>query len=229
MEQVHEGHRNRMRERFATNAFEGFAEHEVLEVALFGAIPRGNTNPIAHELINRFGSFAKVCDAPIEELMKVNGIGRSSAIQIKMIPEFCKYYLLSSQQNTFSGPLTNSDAVIEYLKPYFVGKTNEALFLLSLDNMSRPIECTLVSEGAVNATRVDMRKITELVVKLHASAVILAHNHPDGYAFPSQEDIITTKRVRDHLKTIGVSLLDHIIYTPNEMLSMAESGFQMSK
>ncbi len=229
MEQVHEGHRNRMRERFAVNAFEGFAEHEVLEVALFGAIPRGNTNPIAHELIKRFGSFAKVCDAPIEELMKVNGIGRSSAIQIKMIPEFCKYYLLSSQQDSFSGPLTSSDAVIEYLKPYFVGKTNEALFLLSLDNMSRPIECTLISEGAVNATRVDMRKITELVVKLHASAVILAHNHPDGFAFPSQEDIITTKRVRDHLKTISVSLLDHIIYTPNEMLSMAESGFQMSK
>ncbi len=227
MEQLHDGHRNRMRERFAANAFEGFAEHEVLEVALFGAIPRGNTNPIAHQLIRKFGSFAKVCDAPIEELMKVDGIGRSSAIQIKMIPEFCKFYLLSKQQNTVPETLTSSAAVIDYMKPHFVGKTNEALFLLALDNMSRPIACTLISEGVVNATRVDMRKITEYVLQSRASAVILAHNHPDGFAFPSQEDIITTKRVRDHLKTIGIALLDHIIYTPKEIISMAESGFQM--
>lgn len=225
MEHLHEGHRARMRERFAKNGFEGFSDHEVLEVVLFGAIARGNTNPLGHRLIEKFGSFADVCDASIEELMTVEGIGRTSALQIKMIPELCRVYLKSHENKSENQDLSSSERLMAYLRPHFISKTKETLLLLTLDNKSQPIECTTISEGSVNSAGVDMRKITETVIRTNASAAILAHNHPNGHAIPSNNDIAVTKHVRTYLADIGVPLVDHLIYTERDCISFRESGY----
>jgi len=225
MENEHAQHRSRMRERFAENGFKGFAEHEILEMVLFGALPRVNTNPIAHRLITRFGSFAKVCDASIDELTSVDGIGRSCAIQIKMIPELLRAYMLSHENHVSPAPLTTPKLMIEYLKPYFISRTTEALYILLLDNRSVPIRCEMISEGAPNFAKVDIKTITELCVLTKASAVVLAHNHPNGFAIPSKEDEASTKGIYRYLKMMGIEVLDHFIFTQKEAASMLSSKY----
>jgi len=219
-DQVHSGHRARMRERFMANGFEGFADHEVLEVLLYNVITRGNTNPLGHKLIERFGSFARVCDASIEELMSVEGIGESCAIQIKMIPELLRYYMLSHEKHTSRPPLNDGALVAEYLRPYFLSQTKEILYFLTLDNSSRPLECVKISEGVINATDVDLRKITEVAINSRACFAILAHNHPYGHAFPSTEDLRVTELIAKHLQTIGIQLVDHMLFTETEAVSI---------
>ena len=225
---LHEGHRERMRERFAKNGFDGFADHEVLEVLLFGSIPRSNTNPLGHKLIDRFGSFAAVCDASIEELTSVEGIGRASALQIKMLPEYFKVYLRSHEENQQKNQTLDNVAHLKaYLRPYFIGKTREELIVLSVSSASQPLGITQISTGSESSTDVDLRKLIEAVVTSHASAAVLAHNHPRGVAMPSKQDIITTKEIYKHLRNLDIRLLDHLIFTENDCLSFHESNYSV--
>ena len=112
-----------------------------------------------------------------------------------------------------------------YLRPFFVGKTCETLYMLALDNAIRPIDCILISEGSVRSSDVDFRKITEHVLRTKASSVVLAHNHPRGQPIPSAEDIEVTKFAHKHLKALDVLLIDHLIFNDYDVLSFRESGY----
>lgn len=220
---IHSGHRQRMRDRFSAEGLDHFQEHEVLELLLYYCIPRQDTNPIAHELIRRFGSLAQVLEAPIEELEKVPGIGNSAATFLSLITAVGRYYLVNrSMQECI---LQTIEQCGRYLVPFFHGRRNETVYLLCLDAKCKVLCCREVSEGSVNAASISVRKIVEIALGANASSVVLAHNHPSGLALPSPEDVHTTRRVAAALDAIEVTLADHIVVADDEFVSLAQSGY----
>ena len=223
MKNIHEGHRKRMKERFMKSGLDDFAPHNVLEFLLFYSIPRGDTNPIAHRLIDAFGSLSGVFDATPEELMKVSGVGESTAILISMIPQMARKYLEDKADavNVVGG----CGDIGAYLLPKFVGRTNEALMMVSIDNKNKVISCSVVAEGTVDSAKVSRRKAMEEAMKVKATRVILAHNHPRGVAVPSAEDVAMTREIGRLFAQVGIELVDHIIIADDDYVSMAASGF----
>lgn len=221
---VHDGHRERLRARFLKQGLSGFEEHTALELLLFYARPRCDTNEIAHALIKQFGSFAGVLDAPVEELAKVKGMGEGGAVLLKMIPELGAYYLNSRAQ---PGDILNStDKAGAYFIPRFFGKQSEEFHVAALDDKRKVLRCVCISEaGIVNAVTVSVRRIVAEAVAANATGVILAHNHPGGVALPSSNDHAVTQQAQQALQLINVQLVDHIIVADGDFVSMADSGY----
>ncbi len=219
---IHDGHREKMRRRFLADGLENFADHEALELLLFYAIPRHDTNAAAHRLLQRYGSLTAVFNAPVEDLKRVEGIGESAAILLKVLPQiFRKARLSDVGKDTV---LNSSDKVGAYLIERFAGETSEVLFQLCLDRKGKLLACKRLGEGGVNRAELDIRKLVENALLTSASGVILAHNHPSGIALPSREDYTATDQVRRALEPINVALLDHIIVADGDFVSMADSG-----
>ncbi len=225
MENLHEGHRKRMRERFIKSGLDDFAPHNVLEFLLFYSIPRGDTNPIAHRLIDSFGSLSGVFDATPEELMKVKGVGESTAILISMVPQMARKYLEDKADSV--NVMGGCSDIGAYLLPKFVGRTNEALMMVSIDNKNKIISCSVVAEGTVDSAKVSRRRVMEEAMKVNATRVILAHNHPRGVAVPSSEDVVMTREIGKLFAQVGIELVDHIIIADDDYVSMAASGFSI--
>ena len=223
MENLHEGHRKRMKERFIKSGLDDFAPHNILELLLFYSIPRGDTNPVAHRLIDTFGSLSGVFDATPEELAKVDGVGENSAILISMIPQIARKYLEDKADT--ANIVGGCSDIGAFLLPKFVGRTNEALMMVSIDNKNKIISCSVVAEGTVDSAKVSRRKIMEEAMKVKATRVILAHNHPCGVAVPSSEDVVMTKEIGRLFAQVGIELVDHIMVANDDYVSMAASGF----
>ena len=219
---IHDGHRQRLKEQFRRNGLDSFTDVQALELALFYCIPRQDTNPIAHKLIDHFGSLAQVLEAPVEELVKVPGIGENAAVYLKMITELGRYYLVNrSTQNTI---LTTIEQCAEYMVPFFFGRRVETVFLLCLDAKCKVLCCKEVGEGSVNSAGISVRKIVETALGANATTVVLAHNHPSGVAVPSGEDLQTTRRIAMALKAVDIHLADHIVVADDDYVSLAQSG-----
>lgn len=218
---IHKGHRQRVRQKFIKSRFTGFADHEKLELLLFYSRPVVDTNEIAHNLLNKFGTIAKVFDASVEQLMDVEGINESSAVLIKLIPEMIKEYSISEKTGI---PMKDFKEVCDFFKLQFAGEKNEKVKIAFLDDKLRLISCEDVMEGAPNKVMFNTRKLIELTYKTNCTNVILAHNHPNGDALPSDEDLRTTEHVYKLLKTIEVDLLDHVIVAGGNAVSLRENG-----
>ncbi len=206
----HEKHRERVRENFMKNGLETFQPHNMLELLLFFSIPVKDTNEIAHNLINRFGSLSEVFDADYEKLLEVDGVGERSAMLIKLVPELFREYE-KDKLNDKDVRLNSSELVAEYMSRYFKGLTEERLYLLCLDKNCKVLSVDLISEGTINATMINNRKIVESAILSKAASVILIHNHPSGVTAPSKNDINVTIDMADMLKSVGIRFSDHII------------------
>ncbi|NLT38920.1 MAG: DNA repair protein RadC [Clostridiales bacterium] len=219
---VHTGHRERQKERFLKNGFESFADHGVLELLLYYAVPRRDTNVIAHRLLNCFGSLAGVFEATTEELMKIEGLGKNGATLLKMIPQISARYTRSRADRGSS--YETATKLGRYLSTYFFGERDEVVYLLTLDGRARIIGCHQLFRGSVNLTQVTARKIAERSLADNAVSVVLAHNHSGGFALPSDEDITATRAIEAALSAIGIVLRDHLIFDEDDFISMRESG-----
>ncbi len=220
---VHEGHRERMKNRFSEHGLENFDDHNVLELLLFYALPRGDINPLAHALLDRFGSLAAVFDAPADELKKVAGIGHNTAILIKLIPQVSRRYLMS--RAAFDDILDSAKKAGAYLLPRFYAERDEIVYLVCLDAKCKVVSSKMLFRGSVNSASVSIRKIVEMALACNATSVILAHNHTSGIALPSHEDKQTTRRVSQALKAVDITLADHIIVADDDFVSLADTGF----
>ena len=218
---LHGGHRQRMRTRFDENGAGGFTDHELLEMILFQSIPRGNTNDIAHDLLERFGTLERVVHADIHELQKVDGIGEIAAFSLVMTGEL--FLRIAKQSMNRPKNYNRTEDLIGYLQHQFVGETTERAYLLLLDNGLKILDCICLSEGTVNAVHVEPRGIAEYVLRRDVSAIVLAHNHPDGIAIPSEEDINITYRLKSFLDTIKVTLLEHFVFAGDRYLPILEA------
>ena len=223
----HDGHRKRLKARFIKSGLDDFEPHNVLELVLFYGVPRKDTNPIAHRLINRFGSLSAVLDAKPEELMKVDGITENTAVLISMLPAIARKYLEDKVEVVNS--VEGFSDVGAYLMPKFVGRTVETVMLASLDNKNRIISCTIVAEGENDKANVSKRKVMEEAMRVGATRVILAHNHPRGFAMPSNEDIFLTEEIYSLLKSVGIDLVDHLIFAEDDFVSLSASGFDFRR
>ncbi len=220
---IHTGHRKRAREEFLARGLEGLPDHRVLELLLFYSIPQGDVNPLAHELLDHFGSLSAVFQAPYEELVKVKGVGMNTAALIQLIPAIGGRYL--ADRVSMDGQLVTPAEYMEALAPYFFGARVELCYLLCMDGKQKVIACRKLGEGIVDEVPVISRKVVEAALSCNASRVVLAHNHVSGVASPSAADIQVTQRLRKLLAEVNVHLVDHVILVDGDMVSMAQSGF----
>ena len=220
---IHDGHREKMRQRFMTGGLDAFADHEILELLLYYAIPRRDTNPIAHALMERYGSLPAVLAAPMEDLKRTEGIGESAAVLLHLVPQVCRRARLA--QVGEDQVLNSSERAGAYLLECFDGESREVIYQLCLDRKGKLLACKRLGEGNVASADLDVRRLVENAILTGASAVILAHNHPSGVALPSDGDYTATMRVRAALNAIGIELADHIIVADGDFVSMANSGY----
>lgn len=223
MDNIHAGHRQRQREKFAGSGLEGFSDIEAIELLLYYAIPRRDTNEIAHRLLERFHGFRGVLEADLPELESVPGVGRGSAELIKLVAELNKRYFSRDMAGRRGQVISSSAQAGEYLTPLFAYRDREILIMLTLDAASRLIGCHTLGEGSVIGVNASIRELMDIVLRDKASRVIIAHNHPGGSALPSEEDKLTTQKLDRALRIIGVELVDHLIVCGGECISFKDS------
>lgn len=223
-DKLHQGHRERLKKRFQENGLKAFSDIEAIELLLFYALPRRNTNEIAHALLKRFGSYRGVMEADISELKLVEGVGENAAMLIRLVSETNARYL-SSGRSEGRNVLRSTEAAGEYLKPLFAYSNDELAFALSINGAGGIIHCHQLASGISNRVEFSARQIVEVAIRDKAAYIILAHNHISDIALPSRADVASTKLIADTLKSIGVCLVDHIIVSGDEYVSMRESGY----
>ncbi len=182
---VHAGHRRRTKDEFLANGLNGLSAHRVLELLLFYAIPQGDVNPLAHRLIDHFGSLAGVFHATYEQLLEVEGVGHSTAVLLRLIPAASARYL--QECNSFEGQIVSTWQYQELLMPLFWGQRNEIAYLVCMDSRNRVIVTKRLGEGVADAVQITARKVLEAALASNATRVALAHNHVSGVALWSAE------------------------------------------
>ena len=220
---VHEGHRSRKKEQFRAHGLDAFADHEVLELLLYYAVPRQDTNPIAHRLMEKFGSLDAVFAADRAALEEVEGIGENASTLISLMFPLMRRIRASS--GAHEAILSDTEQAGAYFLDLFLGEREEKLYEACLDAKGRLLACHLVAEGDTESVQLNMRKIVENALKCGASSVLLAHNHPSGVALPSADDVQTTQRIAQALHAVDIVLIDHIVVAEGDYISMVQSGY----
>lgn len=192
----HTGHRQRLKAEFLARGLEGWPDHKVLELLLCYAIPQGDVNGLAHELVERFGSLAGALDASVEELKKVPGVGEHTAVLLRMLPALLGRY--QGSRARLAAVINWPEDAYAWLEPYFFGARNEM-------------------------AQVNTRRIAEEALGLRAARIYVAHNHVSNLALPSQADWLVTDVLRAALAPIGIHLEDHLIFVDGDMLSLKNS------
>lgn len=215
------GHRKRLRERFLQTGFDGFADYEIVELLLSLNTPRKDCKSMAKEAIKKFGNIIGVLDASIDELTQINGIGPSNAIGVKIFQNILKVY--AKTKININKKIDDPQMLFEFLKEKIGKEKKEHFIILFFDTRNNLIDHN-VSIGSLNASIVHPREVFNNAVLKNASYVIVAHNHPSGDPTPSEEDIITTKRLVEAGKILGISVQDHMIVVANNYYSFAEKN-----
>ncbi len=216
------GHRRRIKDKYKKSGIDGWLDYEVLELALSYAITRKDTKPIAKELITRFKTINGVLDADRQELKSVLGISEHAALFLSLLKDVAILYLESGLHN--KNLLSSPEVVYAYLKASLKGSVDEEFKTLFLNGSNKLIAVETLQTGTVNRSVVYPRKIVERALYHHSVGIIIAHNHPAGTLKPSQDDCAVTKTIKDALKTVEISLLDHIIIADNDYFSFNGKG-----
>jgi DNA repair protein RadC len=203
------GHRHRMRQRLLRAGPEALADHEMLEMVLYLALPRRDTKPIARALLARFGDFGGVIAAPVAELLGVHDIGEAGAAALKLVDAAAVRLL---KQPVAEAPVLASwERVTDYLRAEMAHERVEQFRVLFLDNRNRLIADEVQGRGTIGHTPAYPREVVRRALELHATAVVLAHNHPSGEPTPSREDIAMTRDIERAAATMGITVHDHIV------------------
>ena len=218
----HAGHRQRMRERFLLHGLEGFADHEVLELMLFYAIPQRNVNPLAHALIDRFGSLHGVLEAPVEELSKVEGMGAYASAFLSLFSQVARRVEWSRAGERER--ISNRGMAEQHCLRLLNGLREEHFYAVCLDGRMRLIKDVLIARGTLAEVQAYPRVVAEAVLRHNAHSVVLCHNHPGGSVVPSRQDVDMTRVLLQLLQSIDVYLADHVVVAQGRALSMVNAG-----
>lgn len=220
---IHSKHRERVRKELLAHGFDSETPpHKILEMLLFYSIPRKDTNEIAHELINKFGSIEAVLKARPEELLKVSGVGENTVAQFKLMLSIC--YRIINDNNDKIKRFKNTEEIYKFLLGKYFNCKKEMIGITSLSGNGRLLGFDIVGEGDISSVGVSIREIAEVVIRRNAVSVVLSHNHPGSLAVPSMEDILTTEKLYKTLKEMGVTLWDHIIIAENDFVSFLQTA-----
>ncbi len=218
-----------MRERYLANeSFDGFSNYDFLELMLFYAQSRCNTNPCAHLLLDRFdGSLKKVFEASVDELCSVKGMGKSSAVLIKMFNEALRRY--SAELSVPTERYDHISKVRDYLHHLFLGKAREELQMLLFNDRMNLLDCSMISTGSVNSAEVPIRLMVDKIVQKNATAIILAHNHPNGLAVPSEADYQMTDELYSFFDTMNVVLIEHFVVSEQRLWPIMRDRYPLPR
>ena len=222
MENIHKGHRQKLRNSFLETGLRGKAEHQMLELLLTYTLPRIDVNPIAHALIDRFGSIANVFDAPVEELCKVDYITENSAVLIKLIPELAKVYYVS--KGGYKIFLRNLEELNEYMRPIFLTEKTECLYILCLDQHLMLKKEMRFEAGFDDKAPIDKRELFRRLVLAEPHQILIAHNHIGESSSPSAADISFTVEMAKGCEHFGINLMDHVVFSPKGYFSFKSNG-----
>lgn len=217
---VHEGHMERMRNKYVNKGIEVFEQHEILEMLLFYAIPRKNTNDIAHRLLEACGSLSAVFDAPIDILMQ-QGLSYNAAVLLHMIPDLSRAYQSDKFDN--EEKIITNENIGKKMVHLFAGKNEECVYAFFLDAKGKEKYSGIISKGDASSAPLFSKDIVSIAARCKAVTVIIAHNHPSGVAFPSRADLEATADIADALDTIGIHLADHIIVADRDYISLSST------
>lgn len=221
-ENLHSGHRARVRQKFLRDSFDSFDSHEVLEMYLFYAIPYKDTNDLAHRLLKRYFSLAGVCGAPVDELMRDFKLSENAAVLLKMLPELTRRYYRDTRDSV--GTEINLETVGEIMHPLFLGRTNEVVGLALGDAKGYYQFLDVIVYGSITTSELPIRKVVDYALRHNARTAFVGHNHPSGSLLPSVPDLDATRHIAATLSSIGVKLMDHYIFTDKGYTSLAKSG-----
>ena len=218
---IHKDHRSRMRKQFSAHGPAVFNDIQLLEFLLFYAIPRGDVNPLAHTLLDRFGSVSGVLKASPAQLKAVPGIGDNAASLLSLCGHLVRK--CGEEQLPVGIQLATSDEFGKFFLPRFWNEQNEMLMLMSLNHRHEVLNCSVITKGSVSATEINTRLVLQQALSDNATAAVIAHNHPSGHALPSRADIESTVTLAKMLSAVSVKLLDHIVIADNDFISMRET------
>lgn len=216
-ENLHKGHRQRMLTKYLENSINSLEEHEILEVLLFFAFSRCNTNELSHELIRKFGSIENVLNAPIDELSKVKGIGRSSAVLLRFLGDFIDCF---SMPDNSSVRLNSIEQVVEFCKLRFQNAEKEFCHFIMLDKRNYYIACISLSECHFSSVNINLKTVLMKAFNVNASSAVIVHNHPNSTATASNNDVKNTRVIAQTLSTLNIGLIDHVIIGTDGCYSM---------
>lgn len=220
---LHDGHRERVKREFLSGGLAHFSEHRALELLLFFSRFQGDVNPLAHRLLETFGSLSGVMDAHPRDLAKVAGVGENTVVLLKLIPAMSSRYLASRAAAPVI--LEDSASLRELFVPYFFGARTEMAYLASFDAKGKLLGVNKLSEGSPTGSEISLRAVTAAALSLEASLLVLAHNHPSGIAAPSDADLFTTRHIAQVVAPLGLTLYDHVILADDDMVSLRDSGY----
>jgi DNA repair protein RadC len=218
---IHKGHREKVKQRYYEAGLTSMPDHNILELLLFFGIPQKDTNPLAHELIETFGSFSGVLEASKTELQSVKGMTENAACLLSLILPVYKRYVkdLHKKKRKFE----DAKEMADYLRPFYLDTPNERIYAMCFDLHDRMIACRVVSDGDRGSASLDCCKLASIALEVKAKKIVLSHNHPNGTLRPSEDDVEATEMARDMLMYLKVQLKDHIIITDKSYFSMVNS------
>lgn len=222
-ENLHAGHRSRLRARFLNEGLDAFEDHQVLELLLIFAIPRRDANELAHLLLRRYGSLSAVLEADPVDLAGTEGIGAAAATLVSLVPALTRRYSVGRARQA-RHTLTTTERAAEFVVPFMVGRTEEAFFVVCLDTQCRVIVPALIGDGLPDRAHVEPRKAVEVALRHKAHSVILAHNHPTGHAKPTTADHRVTQALVFAFGAIGIAVRDHLIVAGEDWYSFSRAG-----
>lgn len=218
---VHQGHRERLRNIVEANGIESLPDHNVLEFLLFYAVPYKDTNVIAHNLLSAFGSLDAVFNAPEGELVKIKNMTRNAAVLLRSIPAVYRKYAGSVTRDK---PVLNAGNLIDYLANLLRYRSTESLYVLCLDNNSRLIHTVCLADN-VNDITFQIKDVVKIALNTQAYGVVIAHNHPSDNVAPSLADKETTAALAHSLRAMNIIFVDHIIIGNKQAFSFAAEQF----
>ena len=219
---IHKDHRQRLKQRFLREGLDNFDDLYILELLLFYCIPRRDTNEIAHNLLEQFGSLTRVLEASVEELKKVPGVGDGVTTFFSLLQQISSAYEIRRHDDV--SIINSHNDIKKLMLARMDRRRNETVYLLCMDAKRKVLCLEKVGEGSVNSANVPIRRIVEIALAANATTVVLGHNHPGGLAFPSPEDINATNYVAKALMSVEIDLADHIIVSDGEYISLTQSG-----
>ncbi len=221
---LHKDHRERVRKSFLAQGFDDTTpDHKVLEMLLFYSIPRKDTNEIAHMLLNRFGTLAKVIDGKPSELKKISGIGDNSVALFKLVSHLIRHYEGQKALEKYDKVLRNDDEIFDFIIKKHMGFTKEVFAVTSFSAKGKVLAFDILSEGDISSVAVSTRELLETAMKRNAVSVVISHNHPDGNAVPSPDDLRLTQKIARALSAVDINLIDHVITADNDCVSIRQT------
>lgn len=212
------GHRRRVMKKVFENGIETLLEHEFLELCLFAVYKRCDTNPLAHALLNKFGNLEAVCNASVEELLSVDGIGPAAAEYIRLIPHIAKGYSMHTSIRN-KQKFSTRESMYERCVALVKGNPNEVAYVLCFDSMRHLIKEVKIAEGSPGVVVIDPRKVMDAIAYTSTTGIMICHNHPSGVRSPSHQDFLTTSNIKRLVNSIGIELIDHIVVVDDDYVS----------